>query len=362
MDSALVETMGQPTFDFNSSPFLILWELTRACALACRHCRAKAMPRRNKGELTTEECAEQFDKIREFGSPLIVLTGGDPIERPDVYEIISEARRRGFKVAMTPSATPSVTRAVVLKLKEAGLERLAISLDGPDEAAHDSFRGIRGSFEDTLSIMRWAYEAGLPLQVNTTVWKENIDRFQQIADLVIENHSILWSLFFLVPTGRARSTMQITAEQAEQTLHRMADLAQSNVIDVKSTAAPHFRRVLIERNFHRPLRDIGPDVRLGALRSYQSVNDGKGLLFISHLGDVQPSGFLPISAGNVRQQSVADIYRSSELFKDLRSPQLLKGKCGRCPYKAVCGGSRARAYADSGDYMAADELCSYQPN
>jgi AdoMet-dependent heme synthase len=320
------------------------------------------MPQRNNAELSTEECAGQIEKLREFGSPLIVLTGGDPIERPDVYEIISEGRRQGFKVAMTPSATPSVTREVIVNLKKAGLERLAISLDGADDCAHDSFRGIRGSFGHTLNIMRWAREVNLPLQVNTTLWNENVDKFAEIGKLVVENAAVLWSLFFLVPTGRARATMQITPEQSEQTLQKMADLAETNVVDVKSTAAPHFRRVLIQRNEHRALEQIKKDVRLGALRSYQSVNDGKGLLFISHIGDVQPSGFLPISAGNVREQSVVDIYRSSELFKSLRSPDKLQGKCGRCKYKAVCGGSRARAYADSGDYLAADMLCSYQPN
>jgi radical SAM protein with 4Fe4S-binding SPASM domain len=335
-----------PIVDFDKSPFLILWELTRACALACKHCRATALKRRNPNELSTREIAEQLDEIKKFGSPLIVLTGGDPIERPDVYEIISEAKNRGFHIALTPSATPSVTSEVVFKLKSAGLERLAISLDGSTAQSHDSFRGIAGSYQHTMNIMRWAAEASLPLQVNTTLWKDNFEDFDDISKLVKANSAVLWSLFFLVPTGRARATMQISPQQAESVMCKMAEMSASKYLSIKSTAAPHYRRVLIEKNGEK----------------YYTVNDGKGLLFISHVGDVLPSGFLPIAAGNVREQSVVDIYRSNEMFKELRSPELLKGKCGRCPFKKICGGSRARAYADTGDYLEADSLCAYQPN
>ncbi|HEY9870547.1 MAG TPA: TIGR04053 family radical SAM/SPASM domain-containing protein [Candidatus Obscuribacterales bacterium] len=370
-----------PTVDFNRSPFLVLWELTRACALACQHCRARAIRQRNPYELSTAEGALLLKRLQEFGRPLIVLTGGDPIQRPDVFELIEEARRCGFKVAMTPSATASVTRDIVRKLKKAGLERIAVSLDGPDAETHDAFRRVRGSFEWSKSILSWAREFDLPIQINTTICRHNLARFEEMTALAAELGAVLWSAFFLVVVGRARSEMQITAGEAEAVLERMADLAQTAPYDVKATAAPHFRRVLIQKYVgadaapaaaltapvararsnaeQGKVRQLDSALRLGALRSYQSVNDGKGLLFISDTGDIQPSGFLPVVAGNVRTDDVVSIYRNSELFRTLREPGLLKGKCGTCRFRAVCGGSRARAYGETGDYMAQDNLCSY---
>ncbi len=350
---------------FDQSPYIVLWELTRACGLACQHCRARAQRRRAAQELSTEEIEQVLNQLQEFDNPLIILTGGDPLERPDLFEIIQECKRRNFKVAITPSATPKVTEQVVLRLAEAGIERLAISMDGHTAQLHDAFRRIDGSFARTLDIISWAKEFGIPVQINTSISKHNIDYFDNMHFFVSElNAAVLWSLFFVVPTGRAHQEMQITATQAEEVLKKMAELSVSSSFDVKATAAPQFRRVLLETIFsaqsNHNLDDLSPQMRLGALRSYQSVNDGKGTLFISHTGDICPSGFLPLPAGNLRDQSLVEIYRESQLFKDLRNPSLLRGKCGTCRYKAICGGSRARAFAESGDYLSQDNLCLFQ--
>lgn len=357
----------RPVADFAQAPFLILWELTRACALSCKHCRANAIEFRHPSELNTQEAALLLDDISRFGNkPLIVLTGGDPIRRPDLLEIIAESRARGFQVAITPSATPLMDKRTVGKLKAAGISRLAISMDGLDGAMHDSFRGVPGSFQWSNDIIRWANEEGLPLQINTTVCNLNVDCFDEMSDFVARSNAVLWSVFFLVPTGRASTDMQLSAIQCEKILKKMSMLVTGKqTFDVKSTAAPHFRRVLLQylqqHCLGTGLDQLRSDAKVGALRSYQSVNDGKGLVFISHTGDIFPSGFLPISAGNVRTQSIVQTYREDALFKDLRDVTRLKGKCGRCKFKSVCGGSRARAFADCNDYLAEDKLCAYNP-
>ncbi len=351
--------------DFGKSPFLLLWELTRACSLACRHCRARAQRFRNEQELSGVQLEILFDQIEELSCRLLVLTGGDPFERPDLIEIVQEAKRRSLKVALTPSATPLVTKQALALLSKAGLDRLAISLDGDSDQSHDDFRRIKGSYEMTLKIINWARELAIPIQINTSVSKYNSQIFDQIYLKVKELDIVLWSIFFLVPTGRANSRMQIDACQAEQIMKRMAQMAANDSFDIKATAAPHFRRVLLETVFdsqdkgQADLSNLHPFMKLGSLRSYQSVNDGNGIAFISHTGQVFPSGFLPVPAGDLRKESLRDIYGKSELFCQLRDPLLLKGKCGRCRYKFICGGSRARAFAETGDYLASDSLCSY---
>lgn len=351
--------------DYNDAPYLVLWELTRACTLACRHCRAKAIRQRNPLELSLAECSKVMDELKAFGRPLIVLTGGDPVQRPDLFEIIDEATARGFTVAITPSATPVTTRSIVHRFKQHGVARLAVSVDGPNAESHDGFRRVKGSFELSMNIIQWAREVDLPVQINTTVARHNYAQFDEMTDLVKTLGVVLWSIFFLVPTGRANDEMQITKEEYESILLRMSDISRSGQLNVKATEGPAFRRVLIEsaRGMKADLRtgqlDVSPALRLGELRSYQAVNDGRGVLFISHTGDIYPSGFLPTVAGNVRTDSVADVYRNGPLFKALRDANQLQGKCGNCRYKVVCGGSRARAFAATGDYMAEDPLCIY---
>jgi radical SAM protein len=360
------KTASFKAMDFDVSPYLVLWELTRSCALACRHCRAKAIRNRNPQELNETQISAFLDELEQFNSPLLVLTGGDPIQRPDLFEIIQETKRRGFRVAMTPSATPSISQRLVQKLKLSGVERLAISLDGANELSHDYFRRVQGSFNWSMNIIDWANYYQLPLQINSTVCRNTIDSFDEMAELVAKASAVLWSVFFLVPTGRATQTMQIEPDEAETIMKKMAHLSMTSSFDVKATAGPHFRRVLIEHfsSSQTPLTPesidgVNKQLRLGALRSYRSVNDGQGLLFVSHTGEIYPSGFLPVCAGNVKTDSVVATYQEHPLFKDLRNPSLLKGKCGRCHYRNTCGGSRARAYALHGDYLAQDDLCAY---
>lgn len=365
--STLGKDQGTKPFgvSFDSAPYLILWELTRACALNCVHCRASAIRQRDQRELTFDECIAVMDQLSEFGKPLIVLTGGDPVWRPDLFQIIKAAKEKGFTLAITPSATPRTTENVIQSLKESGIARVAVSLDGPDHQSHDDFRRVKGSFEWTNNIINWANRYKLPLQINSTIWRGNFHLFEQLVKKVENSGVVLWSAFFLVPTGRAGREMQISAAEAEEILEKMTELSGRAKFDVKATAAPHFRRVLLEHLLQRgegqdsDLNSLSPSLKLGALRSYQSVNDGKGIMFISHVGDIYPSGFLPLRCGNTREDSLVEIYRNSPLFTALRNPELLRGKCGECRYKAVCGGSRARAFAESGDYLAEDSLCSY---
>lgn len=356
--------------DFDRAPFTIAWELTRACAFACRHCRAEAQPRRNPRELTTEESIRLIDQIKEFGDPILVITGGDPMMRGDVYDILAYAVQRGLRTSLTPTTTRLVTPEALARVREAGVRRLAISIDGPNAEAHDAFRGFRGSFEIASRIAREIAEAGLSLQINTTVSRYNHDILDEMVELVARAGAVQWSLFFLVPTGRGRRVDMISPDQHERAFHWLYDLSHTAPFDIKSTAAPAYRRVVIQREREKTrtrkgavatVAGAGYRYQDGLQRPTRGVNDGRGFCFISHLGDVCPSGFLPLAAGDVRESSVVEIYREAPLFRELRDPSAIRGKCGRCEFREVCGGSRGRAYALTGDYLASDPSCVYEP-
>jgi len=354
--------------DFDQSPFTLAWEITRACALVCLHCRAEAQPRRDPRELTTEEALRLIDQIRELGDPILVITGGDPLMRRDVYDLLAYAVEKGLRTSLTPTATALVTPRSLARVRDTGVRRIAISLDGPTAEVHDHFRGFRGSFQRTMRIMRDVREAGLALQINTTVTRHNIASLERMPELVAEAGAVQWSVFFLVPTGRGRPEDMVSPEEHERLYHWLYDLSRQAPFDVKSTAAPAYRRVAIQRAREegggRPPRTVaGAGYRFadGLNRPPLGVNDGKGFAFISHIGDVCPSGFLPLPAGNVRERPLAELYRNSRLFRELRDPRLLKGRCGACEFRTVCGGSRARAWALTGDYLAEDPSCVYRP-
>jgi len=358
--------------DFAESPFLVIWETTQACDLACLHCRAEAIPNRNPFELSTEEAQGMMDAVRRFGRPLFVLTGGDPLKRPDTEELVGYGTSIGLRVAMTPSGTPLMTPAVLRRLQRAGLARLAVSLDGSTAEIHDRFRGVDGSFAWTLAMLEEARGLGLSTQVNTTVSRFNLDDFDEMAALVTELGIALWSVFFLVPTGRARPEDLASAEAFEIVFNRMYDLSGTVPFDIKSTAGPQYRRVILQRQVQErrsgtreeapePLTaGVGFSLPDGVGRA-RGVNDGDGFLFVSHTGEIYPSGFLPVSAGNVRTVDLVDVYRNSPLFRQLRDRSLLRGKCGVCEYRDVCGGSRARAYALTGDYLESEPYCTHVP-
>lgn len=334
-------------------PFIAIWETTQACDLACKHCRAEARPERDQGELSTDEAKRLLASFARGGVPLVVLTGGDPAKRPDLVELVGYGNSLGLKMGLTPSATPLVTPELVGELARAGLSRLAISIDGPNAAVHDSFRGLDGGFACALSILAAARAHHVPTQINTSVHARNRSELPAVVDLVRAQGCALWSVFFVVPTGRATRNMALSAEEVEDALEFLADTAEQEAFAIKTTAAPHYRRVLLERGrgkSHGARGVAGLD-----------VNEGRGFMFVSHRGEVFPSGFLPVGCGNVRHEDPIAIYRSHEVFRSLRDATALEGKCRACTYKKVCGGSRARAYAETGSVLAEDPACSYVP-
>ncbi len=354
------------TIDFNERPFIAIWEVTQACDLACVHCRASAQPDRHPIELSTNEGKNLIDQIATMKIPVFVLTGGDPIKRPDLFELIGHARSQGVRVSLTPSATPLLTREIVVRLKEAGLARLAVSMDGASAETHDAFRGMSGSFARTLDAVRWANEIGLPVQINTTFSRRNIGEIDAIVSLIESLKITLWSVFFLVPTGRGKLNDLLNAEEFEHVFARIHSLSKTASFDIKTTEAQHYRRFLLQQRVVE--RKAGTEIAANPEkvadaigRAPRGLNDGKGFVFVSHIGDVFPSGFLPLAAGNVRLQKLEVIYRESPLFKNLRDTSKLEGKCGSCEFKEVCGGSRARAYALTGNPHAEEPCCAYIP-
>ncbi len=354
--------------DFNTTPFIVIWETTQACDLVCLHCRACAQPLRSPLELSTEEGKSLIDQVAEMAAPLFVLTGGDPLKRPDVYDLVDYGTRRGVRMSMTPSATPLLTRDAISRLQRCGLARLAVSLDGSTPEIHDAFRGVHGSYAWTLNAIRWASELGLPLQINTTITRRNLADFDSMVALLKTFDMTLWSVFFLVPTGRGQLEDLISAEEFEEVFGKLATVGRGVRFDIKTTEAQHYRRFLAQeraaqRRSNPPQARVphGRSIGDGIGRAPRGLNDGKGFVFISHKGEVFPSGFLPLAAGNIRHQPLAEIYQSTQLFKKLRDTSNLNGKCGVCEFREICGGSRSRAFAMTGDPFAADPSCIYQP-
>lgn len=361
--------------DLDRAPSVVVWETTRACDLACLHCRASARPGRDPGELSTEEGKRLMERARDFGRLLFVLTGGDPLKRPDTVELVEHGARIGLRVAMTPSGTPRMTPDVVRRLADAGLARLAVSLDGSSPAVHDRFRGVDGSWEWTVRMLRAARETGLSTRVDTTVSRHNLDDLEALVGLMGGLGIALWSVSLGVPAGRARPHDIATPGELEAAFNRLYDLSKTAPFDIESTAAPQFRRVVLqrrvaERRVAEGGRKAAPLVAgsgfavAGADRTGRAagaVAEGRGFLFVGHTGEIQPGGLLPLSAGNVRTHDLVDTYRDGELFRALRDPDRLGGKCGACEFRGVCGGSRGRAWALTGDPLEADPFCAYVP-
>ena len=339
---------------FAERPFLVFWEMTRACALACSHCRAEAQYHRDPDELTRSEAERVVDQLAELKPPMLVLTGGDPMERPDVLDIAARATAAGLRVALSPSATDRLIQADFHAIRAAGIERLSLSLDGATRENHDAFRGVRGTFDRTLRAMEMAADADISIQINTTLTQGNLHEFPAFRDLMRQWKPVMWSVFILVPTGRAGVADMPTPDDLERVFEEMADLVGQVPFGIKTTEGHHFRRVLAQRG------KGGPSGRPG-FRAPLGIRDGRGVMFISHTGIVSPSGFLPLNCGNARDRHVAEIYREHPLFVSLRDSDALGGKCGRCEFRKICGGSRARAYALTGDPFAEDPSCSYQP-
>lgn len=344
--------------DFDARPMLVIWEMTQACDLNCVHCRANSRPHRHPLELSTAEAFHLIAQIADMRVPLFVLTGGDPLKRPDLMPIVQYARRRGVRTALTPSATPLLVRNAIFDLKASGLMRLALSLDGSTAELHDGFRGVAGSYQRTLDAVEWCHEAGLPVQINTTMSQKNLSDINNMVELLKSLRVVLWSVFFLVPTGRAQQRDLLSPEQHEQVFAKLYQTSKQVKFHIKTTEGQHYRRYVLQQRAKEPNARSEDSLIATAPNG---VNDGKGFVFISHVGEVYPSGFLPMSAGNVLWEPLADIYQCSSLFRALRDSSQLKGKCGVCDFKDLCGGSRARAYAMAGDPLAEDPCCAYMP-
>jgi AdoMet-dependent heme synthase len=346
---------GRPARDlFAERPFLVFWEITRACALACQHCRAEAQPRRHPDELNEKEAMHLVEQLAALAPPMLILTGGDPLMRRDVLSIARRATDFGMRVGLSPSGTQRLINFDFSAIRDAGIDRISLSLDGATEESHDRFRGVKGTFARTLKAVEMAHDAGLSVQINTTLTRSNLHEFPEFRRLMFQLRPAMWSVFVLVPTGRAGIDEMPDPDDLERIFEEMADLVGNVPFAIKTTEGHHFRRVLIQRG-------KGGDKGRQGMRSPLGIRDGRGVMFISHTGVVSPSGFLPIDCGNVRGRHPATIYRKHPLFVSLRDSDALGGKCGRCEFRKICGGSRARAYGVTGDPFAEDPACAYQP-
>jgi radical SAM protein len=346
---------------FDRAPLRVYWELTRACDLACRHCRAEAMRERAWDELTTAECERVLRDLAAAGPPRphVIFTGGDPLKRPDLLSLVRHATGLGLDVSVAPSATTGLTRGVVADLKAAGTSAMSLSLDAPSAALHDGLRGILGCFGWTLVAASRIVSTGIPLQINTLVTADSEPHLEEIAQLVADLGAARWSLFFLINVGRGRALRPISAADCERSLQWLATRARAWPFTVSTTEAPHFRRIMVQRL--RAAGRSGAEINASPLARGFGIRDGNGIMFIAANGDVAPSGFLPMVAGNVRNADPVTIYREDRLFQALRDSDGFHGRCGECGFRRICGGARARAWAATGDVLGEDPLCTWQP-
>lgn len=361
--------------DFSQRPIFVCWETTKSCLLACRHCRARAIRKSLPGELDHDQGIALVDQLLEFGEPYpaLLFTGGDPLMRPDIFELIEHATTRRIYAAVAASVTPLLNNESIRRMKQLDVSIMSVSLDGAQPRTHDKIRGIEGTWHKTVNALQLAKEEGLRAQVNTAVMRSNINELADIFHIVRETGAAAWEVFFLIRTGRGASLESLHPRECEQVLHFLYDASQYG-IPVRTAEGPHFRRVILQRQQYRTISEAGlynelatrlhnleeepltpPTVRVNP------TGDGKGLMFVSHDGEVYPSGFLPVNTGRVPQEHLKTIYTSNPLFLGLRDTSNLKGRCGKCEYRTVCGGSRSRAFAEFGDPFAEDPACAYVP-
>ncbi|PIP83401.1 MAG: radical SAM/SPASM domain-containing protein [Elusimicrobia bacterium CG_4_9_14_3_um_filter_62_55] len=342
--------IGRPkidSVDYNKCPLLVIWEITRSCGLACSHCRAAAQLGRDPRELTTDEGKTLLDDIAGMGTPICILSGGDPFNRPDLEDLIAYGKRIGLRMGTIPAATENLTDERLASIKRAGCDQVAFSVDAPVAGPHDHFRGVPGAFEKTVKGIEGAHKAGIPVQINTCFAEWNLPYLEDMIAFVKEKNIVFWEVFFLIPTGRGANMKGISAKDFERVFARLEEVRKESGFHVKLTEAQQLYRF-------QSLAD-------GEMKKSPAVNAGKGFAFVDFQGDAYPSGFLPVSAGNVQKRPMSEIYREASLFKDLRDPEKLQGKCGRCEYNWICGGSRARAFAMTGSPFGPDPSCSYVP-
>lgn len=341
--------------DLAQSPLMLYFEVTQACDLVCKHCRASAQPESHPSELDTEKAIALLRQATEFPrKPNIVFTGGDPLKRRDIWRLLETAVQLGLNTALTPSATPLATSEALRRAKDIGVTALGVSLDGADAVTHDGFRGWEGSFARTLEILETARDLGFYIQVNTTITRRNHAQVDALAELLARYRIAMWSVFFLVPVGRGQTEERISAEEYEEVFARLWQQSLSRPYAVKTTEAPHYRRFML-----RQVEQNRIPLDRRKIRSLVGVGDGRGIMFVSHLGEIYPAGFLPVFCGLFPKASIVDVYQRHPVFQALRQPDRFRGKCGKCAYRYVCGGSRSRAYAVTGDYLESEPDCVY---
>lgn len=373
--------------NFNERPILVFWESTRACLLACKHCRADAIEKPASGELSTSEGKNLIDSLTAFGRPypVLIITGGDALMRPDVFDLVRYAQLKQIPVGLAPSVTPRLTEESIEMMKHLGVKAVSISLDGAQPSTHERIRGISGHFEETIKQLRRLVDAGFEVQVNTAVMKDNVNELPALVQLLKKTGVRIWEVFFLIHVGRGRESMELTASECEDVGHFLFEASTYDLI-VRTVEAPFFRRIVAQRRksfqgTSESLRDTARSFQLGEL--YQRLacelrdrlslpvstpkaqtshtRDGKGIVFIAYDGTVYPAGFLPLPLGNIRSESIVDIYRDNSILKDIRNSQF-DGKCGNCSYRDMCGGSRSRAFAYYGNPLGDDPSCNYEPS
>ncbi len=355
LNAATVSTEGSPFPKLQaaeSSPNVVVWEATQACDMKCVQCRVNSRPHRHPLELSTAEAFHLIDQVAKMKVPLFALTGGDPLKRADLLPIVQYATRNGLQSSLTASTTPLLVRQTLLNLKQSGLGRMAIGLDGSTPQLHDSFRGAQGSYKRTLDAIGWCHEVDLPVQINTTLTRRNFDDIDQFLELLLEKKISGWNVFFLVPTGRTQIGELLTADQHEEAFAKLYDASRRVNFEIKTTEGQHYARFVAQQQKTKGTARPG---------KAKDLCDSKGLVFVSHTGEVYASGFLPLPAGNILWEPLQEIYQYSPVFRSLRDTSQLKGKCGRCEFKDVCGGSRARAYAMTNDPLAEEPRCAYTP-
>jgi radical SAM protein len=347
--------------DYSRNPMLVYWEMTQACPLACRHCRAEAVSTAHPDELNPVESLGLLRQIAAFDTkPHLILTGGDPMQRADIYDIIDEGRRLGLTVSVTPAATAQLTPEVLSKLKTHGIDSLGLSLDGSSAARHEAIRGVAGCFDWTMDAIRNAAQLGFPIQVNTLVSEETADDLPAIYELLKSHNIMRWSLFYLIAVGRGKELQPVTPQRGEELMHWTYELTKTAPFAIKTTEAPSYRRVAL--NAMRDAGWTGKEIERTPVYCGFGIRDGHGIMFVSNQGDIFPAGFLPLATGNVRKDRLVDVYRDSPIFRALHTPGMFRGKCGVCEYRTLCGGSRARAFAYTGDPLASDPFCPYEPH
>jgi len=351
---------------------LVFWETTTGCNLRCIHCRASAVELSSPDDLNTEEALAFVDSLADFARPVLVLSGGEPLFRDDIFEIASRAHERELPVALATNGT-LVDAEIAAQIKQAGIRRVSISFDGADAETHDAFRGIAGAFEQALVGMGHVQEAGVPVQINSTIAKHNVHQLDDLFSLATEKGAVALHVFMLVPVGcgvEIADEQMLAPERYERALTRLYELSLDAPIEVKATCAPHYYRIVRQLGkdsgqwsvvSDQQTADDRPEASRGARPGMPGCLAGTGVCFVSHKGEVYPCGYLPVKCGDIREQEIGEIWMSSPVFQELRNPDNLKGKCGVCEYRRICMGCRARAYAETGDYLAEEPYCTYIP-